>query len=159
MDYHTQPYIFTVFTITKDKTQGQEYLYFRFDSIENQNKWDRAIFCNYITKKMKNKSRYFEIDYPNMTDDKREKDRERNAKQREEPEEGEYEINRNQIFKTLANKKETDQSVRGSNSNATNLGESPPNFKMDRMHSDLSRDDKSQNTMVKVPDKSNKRVG
>ena len=84
VDYHTQPYIFTVFTITRDKTQGQEFLYFKFNSIQNQDKWDRAIYCNYMSRKMKVKNRYFQIDYPVKEDEKREKDRERNILQRQE---------------------------------------------------------------------------
>ena len=92
-----------MFTITKDKTKGQEFLYFKFDSLENQDKWDRAIYCNYMTKKIKVKSKYFQTEYPEK-EEKKDKDRERNILQREENS-GEYQIDREQILRKLDGKK------------------------------------------------------
>lgn len=110
VDYHTQPYIFTVFTITKDKTQGQEYLYFRFNTIDNQDKWDRAVFCNYMTRKMKKKSRYFEIDYPDKEHEKRDNDWERKVN---DVEEAELEIDRAKIMRNIYSEREKEGTSKG----------------------------------------------
>lgn len=62
VDYHTQPYIFIVLTIQKDKERFNIYL--RFDSEKNQEKWDRALYCCYIGRKMKTKEKFFLLEYP-----------------------------------------------------------------------------------------------
>jgi hypothetical protein len=72
VDYHTQPYIFIVLTIQKDKERFNIYL--RFDSEKNQEKWDRALYCCYIGRKMKTKEKFFLLEYPEEDVKKKEKE-------------------------------------------------------------------------------------
>jgi hypothetical protein len=36
----------------------------QFESEKNQEKWDRALYCCYIGRKMKTKEKFFLIEYP-----------------------------------------------------------------------------------------------
>lgn len=38
--------------------------------MEKQHKWDRAIYCNYITRKMKRKGKYFLFEFPEKEEEK-----------------------------------------------------------------------------------------
>ena len=72
VDYHTQPYIFIVLTIQKDKERFN--IYMQFESEKNQEKWDRALYCCVIGRKMKTKDKFFIIDYPEEDVKKKEKE-------------------------------------------------------------------------------------
>ena len=63
VDYHSQPHFFTILTIS-DKSKGYEYIHFKLNSLHNQNKLDWALYCNYMTRKISTKQKYFEIEYP-----------------------------------------------------------------------------------------------
>lgn len=105
VDYFSQPYIFTVMTIVKDKSSTSEFLCFKFDCIEKQHKWDRAIYCNYITRKMKQKGRYFLLEFPEKEEEKQNNEGlEHVIKKRDDTRN--YEIDRKKIIKNLQHEKE-----------------------------------------------------
>ena len=46
----------------------------QFQSQKNQQKWDRALYCCFIGRKMKTKQKFFIIDYPEEDVKKKEKE-------------------------------------------------------------------------------------
>ena len=71
VDYHTQPHVFLVLTVQKDKERFN--IYMKFDSEKNQEKWDRALYCCYIGRKMTTQEKFFLIEYPEEDVIKKEK--------------------------------------------------------------------------------------
>ena len=63
VEYNEQPFIFMVVTFVKDKSKPHEYLYLKFSSMQNQQKWDRILYMNFRLKDLKRKEMLFLTDY------------------------------------------------------------------------------------------------
>lgn len=48
VDYHIHPEILMVLTIANDKSKREKYMYLFFQTEQNQIKWDRALYCNFM---------------------------------------------------------------------------------------------------------------
>lgn len=55
VEYNDQPFIFMVVTFVKDKSKPHEYLYLKFTSPQQQEKWDRILYINFRLKDLKRK--------------------------------------------------------------------------------------------------------